>query len=201
MKTIIFDFGNVIGLFDHNATLGKLAPFTDLSPREMFLSVYNGPLEDEVEVGKLSPDAFLAIVHQQWRLKCEMSFLRETLRDIFTPNHEVCALIPKLRGKYRLLLGSNTNSLHADRFRVQFSDVLKHLDHLVLSHEIGTRKPRLDFFHHCVEQAHCEPGECLFIDDLSTNIESARTAGMRGIVYRPNGELAAELKEFGVIWE
>src|SRR5207244_2214206 len=95
--------------------------------------------------------------------------------DIFWPNDEVCALVPRLKERYRLLLGSNTTELHARRFRQQFADILGHLDALVLSYEVGARKPKAAFFEHCQRQAGCESHQCLFIDDLSANIEGARS--------------------------
>ena len=36
MQTIIFDFGNVVGFFDHGRTLNRLQEFTDMTPAEMF---------------------------------------------------------------------------------------------------------------------------------------------------------------------
>ncbi len=36
MKTIIFDFGNVVGFFDHKRALDKLRPFSPLTNQEMF---------------------------------------------------------------------------------------------------------------------------------------------------------------------
>src|SRR4051812_21323545 len=120
MKTIIFDFGNVVGFFDHGVTLGKLTPYTDLSAADMFASVYQGTLEDLVETGKISPDEFLRQAHKLWRLRCSIDYLARCIEDIFTPNPEVCALVPLLKPRYRVLLGSNTNDLHARRFRRQF---------------------------------------------------------------------------------
>ena len=51
IQTIVFDFGNVVGFFDHNQTLDKLTPYTDLTVREMYASVYGSELEDRIESG------------------------------------------------------------------------------------------------------------------------------------------------------
>ena len=74
-------------------------------------------------------------------------------------------------------------------------------DAVVLSHAIGVRKPRPGFFHHCQELAGCPAAECLFIDDLAVNIEGARSAGLQGIVYTPQGNFAEELEKKGVTSE
>lgn len=198
MKTIIFDLGNVVAFFDHHRALEKLRPFSPMSPAEMYAAVFAGDLEDRVERGLLPPPVFLREVHRLWQLRCDIEFLGHAVGEIFWANPEVCELIPRLKARYRLLLGSNTNAVHARRFLKQFAHVLKHFDHLILSHEIGTRKPDADFFHACVRRAEARASECVFVDDLAANIEGARSVGLHGIVYRPNANLAGQLQALGV---
>src|SRR5438876_833330 len=83
-------------------------------------------------------------------LRCDVDFLAHTVGDVFWPNPEVCDLVPRLSARYRILLGSNTNALHARRFLKQFANVFRHFNHLVLSYEIGLRKPDADFYHTCL---------------------------------------------------
>ncbi len=198
MRTIIFDFGNVVGFFDHGQTLEKLRPFTTMTPEEMYASVYDGELEDRFERGSVEPGALLQEVHQLWQLRCDIEFLEKSIADIFSPNAEVCDLIPKLARNHKILLGSNTNAIHSTRFRTQFAAVLSHFDGLVLSHEIGVRKPDAEFFLHCHTLANAKPAECVFVDDLTANIAGARGIGFHGIVYRPNEGLAEQLRALGV---
>ena len=81
------------------------------------------------------------------------------------------------RQGYTLVLGSNTNDLHAAHFRRQFADALAHFDRLVLSYEVGHIKPSAAFYHACVEAAGARPDECVFIDDLPENVEGAAPPG------------------------
>jgi FMN phosphatase YigB (HAD superfamily) len=199
MKTIIFDFGNVIGFVDHRRGLEKLRPFTTLTPEAMLASAYDGELEDRFERGSMTPLAFLEQAHQLWQLRCDIEFLAEAFGDIFCPNPEVCDLVPKLARHHRILLGSNTNAIHSQRFTMQFADVLSHFDSLVLSHEIGARKPAAEFFRHCHDLADAQTSECVFVDDLVANIEGARAFGFHGIVYRPHANLAESLRSLGAM--
>ncbi len=198
MKALVFDFGNVIGHFDHYLTLNKLARYTDMPPQAMYAAVYNGDLEDAFESGRMNAAEFLRRFRTLCRLTCAEEFLSAACADIFRPNADVCALLPALAPRYRLLLGSNTNELHARQFRRQFADVLRHFDALVLSHEVGVRKPRAGFFEHCRRLADCTPQECLFIDDLPANVEGARACGWHGIVYTGAEELRWQLAALGV---
>lgn len=198
MKAIIFDFGNVVGFFDHFRTLEKLTPHTTWPARKIYDAIFDGPLEDDLESGRITVDEFLAEFRRLCELTCDIEFLRTACGDIFTPNAAVCELIPKLRGRYRIVLGSNTNPLHGAQFTRQFADVLGHFDHLVLSYAIGVRKPKPGFFHECVRRAEARADECLFIDDLPGNIAGAEAVGMRGLVYHPKVDLIAELAKHGV---
>jgi putative hydrolase of the HAD superfamily len=200
LKTILFDFGNVVGFFDHGRTLEKLRPYSPLTPKQMYDLVYMGPLEDQVERGVLTPPEFLREAHKLWQLNCGIDFLAQAVGDIFTPNPEVCELIPRLKPHYRLVLGSNTNALHAERFLTQFADVLSHFDSLVLSHEVRARKPNPEFFRHCHDRANALPAECVFVDDLAANVEGARRAGFHGIVYKPHDHLGQQLRALGIAW-
>jgi putative hydrolase of the HAD superfamily len=198
IKTIVFDFGNVIGFFDHYRTLDRIACYTDMTPAAMYAAIYDSELEDDFERGRISQAEFLRRFRRLCRLSCDNEVLAVACADIFRPNADVCAMLPALKTHHRLLLGSNTNELHARHFLQQFADVLRHFDGIVLSYEIGVRKPLPEFFHHCQHLAGCAAGECLFIDDLPANVAGARACGWQGIVYRSAEELRQRLHELGV---
>ena len=199
IKTIVFDFGNVLGFFDYDVAAAALAEHSDLPAGAIRAFIYGGDLEDAYEAGRVSSAEFLRRVREGCRLTCPDDVLARAYVDMFWPNDEVCDLVPRLRPAYRLLLGSNTTELHSRHFREQFAGVLRHFDGLVLSHEVGARKPRAEFFHAAGRVAGCPPEECLFIDDLPANVEGARACGWHGLVYRPGGDLARDLTRYGIV--
>jgi glucose-1-phosphatase len=201
IDTIAFDFGRVIGFFDHSRTLAKLVAHTDMTAREMYDEIYRGELEDEFESGRISDVEFLRRFRARCRLQCDEDYLAAAVADIFWPNEPLCALIPRLKQRYRLVLGSNTNAIHARHFALQFAGILGHFDALVLSHEIGVRKPRPEFFQHIVQVSGSPAEQCVFIDDLSANIEGARAVGLQGIVYTEMEPLCLGLRQHGVEWD
>src|SRR5947209_2498263 len=195
IRTLVFDFGNVVGFFDHRRATTRMAACAALSLDAMHAYLFGGQLEDDYESNRISSDEFLRRVIETCGLRCTAGELARWYVDIFWPNPEVCGLIPLLKPRYRLLLGSNTTELHSRHFRRQFADVLRHFDALVLSHEVGRRKPRAEFFDHCLRLAGCAPQECVFIDDLPANVEGARACGWHGIVYAPGGDLRRQLAD------
>jgi glucose-1-phosphatase len=198
IQTIVFDFGNVIGFFDYGLTTERLIPHSRLSADGIRRFIYGGELEDAYESGRISSAEFLRRVRDGCGLTCPDEVLIPAFADMFWPNEVVCALVPRLRPRYRLLLGSNTNELHSRHFLRQFADTMRHFDGLVLSHEVGARKPRPEFFRHAQRLTGCAAEECLFIDDLPANVAGARALGWQGIVYSRGTDLPAELARAGV---
>ena len=198
LKTIIFDFGNVIAFFDHSRAIRLLLDHTDLSAEELRRILYGSRLEDLYERGRLSTAEYVQQARAEARLTCTEDVFLAAFVDIFSPNPETQAIIPRLKPRYRLLLASNTNAAHFGQFSEQFADVLRHFDHLCPSHRCGSRKPEADYFARCQAFTAAEPDACLFIDDLAENVEAARRHGWQGICYQEPGTLAENLRAAGV---
>ena len=198
IKTVIFDFGNVIAFFDHGRAVARLSAHTDVPAVELALVLYGSVIEDAYERGAIDTAEYVREAKLNGRLTCTDAEFVAAFADIFWRNDEVCDLIPRLKPKYRVLLASNTTRAHFDKYAVQFADALGHFDHLGTSFEARARKPEPAFCEHIQTHARAEPGECVFIDDLPTNIEAAEKFGWKGIVYRPDDTLADKLRAAGV---
>jgi putative hydrolase of the HAD superfamily len=198
IRAIVFDFGNVVGFFDHRLVTQRLIPHGECDAENFHSSVFGGELADAYESGRIGSDEFVRRVRELGRLRCSNEIVMAAYADIFWPNPDVAALLPRLKPQYTLLLASNTSELHSKQFRRQFADTLKHFDALVLSHEIGARKPTAAFFDHCRQKAGVPADECAFIDDLPANVEGARACGWHGIVYTGIADLLSHLAEIGV---
>ena len=198
IHTIFFDFGNVLGFFDHGRAIREFAKFTDVDPVELGLQLYGSVLEEDYEAGKLTTHEYVRGAILNGRLKMTPEQFLKHFVDIFWLNPEVCDLIPKLKPRYRVVLASNTNDAHFTKYTVQFAEVLKHFDHRVASHQVGARKPHDEFFAAAKRHANAEPHECVFVDDLPVNIEAANRAGFNGIVYMADETLELRMRKIGV---
>ncbi|CAN5468405.1 HAD family phosphatase [soil metagenome] len=198
IKAIIFDYGRVIGHFDHARTAEKLVTYSRRPIDEIRGYLYPDELEDRFEKGAVSPDEFIAVLREELQLECTPEEIRAAIADIFWHNQQICELIPRLIPRYRLVLGSNTNVIHAEHFRVLSNPVLQHFYKLILSHEVKVRKPHREFFEHCVEATGQPAAACLFIDDLTANIAGAKAAGLQTLLYSGQETLIPELQALGV---
>src|ERR1700722_9620987 len=103
IRTIVFDFGNVLGFFSHRRAAEQLAAYgSDADAIQSFL--FGGRLEDDFEAGLFDSAAFRAQVRQNCRLTCDDAQFDVAYADMFTRNPETCNLVPLLKGRYRLLL-------------------------------------------------------------------------------------------------
>ena len=198
VEVLLVDFGNVIGFFDHRITCRRLAEFSPFSEEELYRRIFASGLELGYEEGRMTTDAVVARIREECKLTCTDPVIRRAAADIFWRNEEVCELLPKLAGRYPLILASNTNELHALKFREQFADVLVHFRHLVLSYQVGYCKPAEGFFRACLEAAGCAAERCLFIDDIQSHVESAAKLGLRAMRFESGEQLQAGLRELGI---
>ena len=68
-------------------------------------------------------------------------------------------------------------------------------DAVVISGEVGMRKPEPRIFHHALGLIALEPRQCVFIDDIEANIEAARALGIVGIHHREAVATISEMEK------
>jgi putative hydrolase of the HAD superfamily len=66
-------------------------------------------------------------------------------------------------------------------------------DVVVISGEVGMRKPDRDIFEHTLEQLGLPAHRCVFVDDLQANVRAAAALGFVGVRHTSYASTAAEL--------
>jgi putative hydrolase of the HAD superfamily len=202
IPALIFDFGNVVAHFDYRqacTTLGRPLGISGEAFLERVRGLGFSPLVKDYESGRMTAEEFSSKVCGLAGLEIAHDEFAQAWADIFQLNEPVAGVIVALkRSGYTLVLGSNTNDLHAAQFRRQFATTLEHFDRLVLSYEVGHIKPSAAFYEACALAAGVPAGECLFIDDLLENVAGARAAGMDALVFRDVEGLRRDLSARGI---
>ncbi len=68
----------------------------------------------------------------------------------------------------------------------------RHLHDVVISSEVGWRKPAREFFGEVSRRLSCRPAEILFVGDhIGNDYEGARLAGMQAVLFDPAGKQRA----------
>lgn len=112
--------------------------------------------------------------------------------EIFTVNEDVVSLIGSLKGKYRLVLLSNTNELHE---KLGFGNLafLRMFDRMILSHRVGAIKPEEEIYRAVELYTRVPSSEHLFIDDQEAYVKGALNRGWDAIQFRGYQNLKTEL--------
>lgn len=100
----------------------------------------------------------------------------------------------ELKPRYKLGLLSNTSPEWMREFLTK-NQLQGLFDTVVISGEEGIVKPSPVIFERTVERIGLAPGECIMIDDIEENCESAEGIGMKSLLYTSNEHLLTALKE------
>lgn len=198
IKTVLFDLGNVILPFDVSRLARRLTNHSRFTAEEIINRLWNEELADIFETGKMSPEQYFQHVSDL----CEFTGLSfETFvpifNEIFDENHDVIAMIQKLKNNYRLGLISNANPIHVPHIKEKFSH-LSHFDRQWWSHEAGVRKPHSSIYNMALSHFEITPSEAVFIDDLPQNVGGAQQLGINAILFEGAESLKKELTKLGV---
>lgn len=194
IKVIVFDLGNVLIPFDFNKikiALNKVEP----KMGERYTQIYeeNSEYFKNFEKGLINESDFI-IQNLTWLdNKLDGQNFCQIFSDIFTLNEKTISLLPKLEKHYRLILLSNTNSIHK-KFGWKKNEFLSHFEKLILSHEVGALKPENKIYNAVTDYTKENPESHLFIDDIKDYTEVAKNLGWDAIHFKNDEMLVDELK-------
>jgi putative hydrolase of the HAD superfamily len=112
------------------------------------------------------------------------------LADLHLDEEMIEAVRAARRGGIKTALLSNS-------WGVQYypHDLLAELfDEIVISGQVGLRKPDAEIFAMAVERVGLPAGECVFVDDLRGNLEAAKAVGIRGVLHEAATTTIPELE-------
>jgi len=194
-ELIIFDLGRVLVDFDFQAVIRNLKKYSPLGEKQILRYFEKTPLWDRFERGQVAPALFFKELTRDLKLK-KLSF--ETFavlwNSIFTEKHDTVAILRQLRTRYRLAMLSNVNEMHW-QFIVGRHSFMEWFDHPVASYATGYRKPDLEIFRVVLRKAGIPPQGALFIDDVESHVQAARTIGIRAYRFINAALLRRDLDE------
>jgi putative hydrolase of the HAD superfamily len=107
--------------------------------------------------------------------------------------------VPTMYDLIRTLRGAGlrtallSNSWGAGEYpRADFAELF---DVVVISGEVGMRKPEEAIFLHAARALGLAPAECVFIDDMQANVTAAAALGMTGVLHNDPATTVAALHD------
>lgn len=198
LKTIIFDLGRVIVPFDFERGYRGMQPYCSYPASEIPDRLRASGLTERFESGHMDAREFFEEMSKALELRMPYGEFRAVWSSVFLPETLVPdAFVGSLKDRYRLLLLSNTNSIHFEMIHENYP-ILRHFDEFVLSYRVGAMKPSPVIYREAIARAGCEPAECFFTDDVPAYVAGARKEGIDAVLFEGYDSLRTALAERGV---
>ncbi|MBK5292174.1 MAG: HAD family phosphatase [Acidobacteriia bacterium] len=198
IKTVIFDLGGVIVPFDFDRAYTQMELICGLPSVEIRRRIGATDIAMRLESGQVGSHDFVSELGRMLDCEIEYSNFCQLWTSIFFPHTLIPeSLLEAIRKRHRLLLLSNTNSIHFEMIRDSYP-LLQHFHHYVLSYEVGAMKPSPRIYQEALRHAQCDPGECFFTDDIPAYVEGARREGIDAVQFEGLEQLRGELLQRGI---
>jgi HAD superfamily hydrolase (TIGR01509 family) len=200
-KAIVFDLGDV--LIDLHATsarreliddYGMPAQRFDRLTRSCFTASHRS-ITELAMVGRASTSEYLATFSRACLRKDLEGLKRNRLSVIGRERPAIFEIVNELRQTgIGCCVLSNTIALHWEKLGSKREyPLLAGIDRIFASHLIARAKPRRNAFSFVADALKLRMSECLLVDDTPLNVERARAAGWRGVLFTDGARLWKEL--------
>lgn len=198
IRCVISDLGRVIIHFDNAIFFEKIANYSPLSKEEIaeLASTRSSP-RTAFDRGEITAEEFYNQATRILMAKIDFNNFFSIYNDVFSLNPTVLEILKKLKGRYRLVLLSNTDVMRFGFVKRKFPEIMI-FDAYVLSYEVGVMKPHPRIYDEALKKAGVEANECVFIDDIEENIKAAQELGIKAILMTPQTDLEAALQEMNL---
>ena len=200
IKTIIFDLGRVLIPFDFHRAYELMEQRSGIPAADIPALIFPSGIVRRFESGDLEAVDFVDQLSAVLGLDLNYKEFAEIWSSIFHKETLVSEdFIQRLAKNYRVILLSNTNSIHFDMV-VENYPLLRHFHAYVLSYKVRSMKPAPAIYQIAIEEAQCLPNECFFTDDIRENIDGALAMGIDAVLFESGTQIEAELRKRGLNW-
>lgn len=187
---VLSDLGNVLINFDHRISVRKILLYTPMKEADIYNLFFDSNLTGLYEEGRISSGEFFEKVKKLLQLNIDYQAFLPLWNDIFFEtelNIKYQDFLKSIKDRYKLVMISNLNESHFE-FLKKKMPIFSEFDKLVLSYEVGFRKPAPEIYNAALKSVGVDVSRTFYIDDRKDLIESASELGIKGIVF--NGEEA-----------
>src|SRR3989344_321661 len=176
IKAIIFDLGGVIELVDFNGFFEEIASISNKSIEKV--KEIENPLRKKLDLGQISLKEYFTLVKTNLKLNLTLNSYIQILEKNIKTNADLINYINlNLKQKFKLYLFSNNSDLFVNKKkRAEFK---KYFVNQFYSYEIKLSKPNPQAYKFVLDDLKFKANECIFIDDKDSNLEPAKSLGMK----------------------
>ena len=158
-------------------------------------AAWNARIE-EFERGEIHEAEYWQAFRQAGGVNRDDAALHEMFVSMFAPMRDSLEIVRRLKPYYRVgMLSNNCEWEHDLNRRLNLRDGF---DFVLMSYEVGARKPEPKIFQILIERAGVRSDEIVFIDDTAIYRQAVEAAGIRFIHFRTATQLREDLHLLGV---
>ena len=195
-RAVLFDFGGVLIRMDWDG-YDEFGEQWRLPPGVLVDAFYRTPEWRRIETGQGNWETWQRGVERRLApyLNGDPAQLVQELLDAWYaqpwqyhhPNFDLAHDLQ--RAGHRIAVLSNAPDDLRERFLSNLPVEID-WDAIVVSGEIGLRKPDPRIFHHAADAVGLPPEQCFFVDDIEENVHGAQAVGMRAFHFTRNNYAA-----------
>ena len=198
ITTVLFDLGGVVCRYDPSERLALLAEDSGLEPHEVHRRVWGSRLSLDFEVGRYTTAEWFAVVRDTLGLRMDAERFVEVILTALTIDHEVLALVDRLRTRVRTAMLTDNPPLLLEALPTHFPEIAPRFDPFLISCELGLLKPSREIFEAALASLGERAANVLFVDDIEANVLGARACGIEAAQFTSAEALQADLVRYGV---
>ena len=200
ISCVLFDLGGVIVNWHNSWLIQDVSDEFQLQKEKLSKEYYkNLP---KIATGKINEKELWNIIGKELESKKLMNLNESLLDRIFQKhcslNNSIINLSKELSQK-GITVGILSNTEPASYSAIEKLTSLDHFEYKFLSYNIGYLKPNQEIYRHVINNVPFLKEELFFIDDLKTNVESARVEGIDSVQYTDYNELLKECQIRNII--
>lgn len=192
---VLFDLGGVVVNW-HNSWFKKEVS-EEFQLEENRVSVEFDKNLADISTGRIDEQEFWHVIGKELEssklMNLDESLLNKIFRKHVSVNQPMIDLSRNLSQK-GMPVGILSNTEHVTYSAVSELLSLEHFEHKFLSYKIGHLKPEPEIYKHVIDNMPFPKEEIFFIDDLKSNVESARSEGIDAVQYSDFDDLVNECR-------
>ena len=198
IRNIIFDIGNVLLNFKPEQFLKRFVN-DEFRIKEFITNVVKSETWRSLDRGIISlqeaQDEYLERYPEERKL---ILIFFSHWQEMLTPiTHNIKILRELKSNDYKIYLLSNYIKEAFDYVQDR-NDFFSVVDGKAISCEINSAKPEAKIYQNLLEKYNLHPEQCVFIDDVESNVSQARSLNITTIHYLKDTDLRSELRKLGV---
>jgi putative hydrolase of the HAD superfamily len=198
IKAVAFDLGNVLLPFSRWKAVFNISHVTGKNPFSIALFFVLFRHWQDFDLGKYTAQEFYEIEKKGLKFDTPAEKFFSAFADMFRENSNVINSLPLLKQKYKLILLSDINPIHAG-FCFERYNFFKIFDETILSYQVKVKKPSKKMFDILTAKAGVKPEQIVFVDDKLHNVLGARKYGICGIHFRGEKQLMNQFHRLSLL--